>query len=158
MPKKAIIARILPIALAAVILGVMSIIALRDSSALSRRKEDMPPVIDFTWTPLGPTDLRDMKGFLAIKDDYALDFKSYRMRIIELDKSYDLPIDGMMGKEYDQNVSLSLLADNAILARKGQVTLEFSIADDRGQHSTISRTIKLKPAGDAPLDITLEPR
>jgi hypothetical protein len=150
MPNAATALRRLPMVLAVLILGVMGFIMVRDRESLLGRSEDLPPVIEFTWTPLGPVDLREMKGFLSMKDDYALDFTTYRMSIVELDKTYDLPIDGMIGRDYEQNVSLSLLSDNATLKEKGKVTIEFSIADDRGQTSTISRSIKLKPA----LDVT----
>jgi hypothetical protein len=152
MAFKAAALKFLPVSLAIAILGVMSIIVLRDSASIMKRNNDLPPIIDFTWTPIGPTDLREMKGFLSIKDDYALDFTTYKMRIVELDRSYDLPIDGMIGREYEQSVSLSLLADNDVLRQRGKVTVEFSIADDRGQSSTISRTIKLRQLGGIQVD------
>ncbi len=124
-------------------LAVMGIVALRDSRAMLHRGDDLPPVIDFTWTPLEPTDLRDVRGFLSIKDDYGLDFSTYRMRIAEIDKEWGLPIDGLIGKDYEQPISLGLIADRPEIADKRQVTLEFSIADDRGQKTSITRVIRL---------------
>lgn len=128
---------------AVLVLVAMGFVVIRDSRAMLRRSEDLPPVIDFTWTPLEPTDLRDVRGFLSIKDDYGLDFKSYRMRIAELDKEWGLPIDGLVGKDYEQPISLGLIADRPEIADRHQVTVEFSIADDRGQKASITRVIKL---------------
>lgn len=130
------------VASVAVLLLMMFVIA-RDFT-IAGRKEDLPPVIDFTWTPVGPVDLREMKGFLTMRDDYALDFTTYQMKIVELDRTFGLPIDGVIGKDYEQMVSLSLFADNGTLLEKGRVTLQFSIADDKGQVTTIERVMKLK--------------
>ena len=142
--KAATALKYLPAVLSVAILIVTTAIILGDSASLIRRQEDLPPVIDFTWVPLGPVDLREMRGFLKIKDDYALDFTTYRMRIVEIDRSYALPIDGLSGKEYEQPISLSLLADNPRVLERKTLTLEFTIADDRGQKTTVDRTLRLK--------------
>lgn len=131
-----------PIALGLVILVVMGFIITSDTKKLTARTNDLPPQIEFTWSPAGPVDLKQMRGFLTLKDDYGLDFKTYRMRLVEVDKTLDLPIDGLIGKEYETPVSFSLVADNPRL--NGRLTVEISIADDRGQKSTLTRVITLK--------------
>ncbi len=131
-----------PIGLGLVILVVMGFIITSDTKKLTARPEDLPPRIEFTWSPAGPVDLKDMRGYLSLKDDYGLDFKTYRMRLVEVDKTIDLPIDGLIGKEYEAPVSFSLIAGNPRL--NGRLTVEISIADDRGQKSTLTRVITLK--------------
>ncbi|HTK05474.1 MAG TPA: hypothetical protein VL500_07850 [Candidatus Eisenbacteria bacterium] len=135
---------LIPIALAAAILVVMGLIVTRDTRKLMARGQDLPPRIEFTWNPAGPVSLLEMKGFLTIKDDYGIDFTTYRMRLPDLDKTMDLPIDGLIGKDYEQPVSFSLLADNPKLAGKDRLTVEISVADDRGQKSSLTRVIMLK--------------
>ncbi len=126
------------------VLGAMGYVWYRDSQKLLVRVEDTPPVIDFTWAPTEPMDLRDLRGFLTMKDDYALVFKTYKMRIVELIKEWDLPIDGMIGKDYEQPISLGLIADKPEIQYARKVTVQFSISDDKGQRTTIERIIKLK--------------
>jgi len=126
------------------VLGVMGLIIIRDSRAMMTRRDDLPPVVDFTWTPVEPADLREVRGFLSMKDDYGLDFKTYRMRIVEMDKEWGLPIDGLMGKDYEQPISLGLIDDRPEIADSRQVTIEFSIADDRGHATSITRVIRLR--------------
>jgi len=133
-----------PVALAAAILVVMGLIVTRDTKKLTARSEDLPPRIEFTWNPSGPVSLREMKGFLSIKDDYGIDFTTYRMRLPDLDKTLDLPIEGLIGTDYEQPVSFSLLAEHPQLAGKDRLTVEISVADDRGQKSTLTRVIMLK--------------
>jgi hypothetical protein len=133
-----------PLGLSALILVVMGVIIAKDTRALMMRKEDTPPVIDFTWTPAGDVNLKEMRGFLTIKDDYAIDFTTYRFTIVEIGKTFDLPIDGLIGREYEQPVSLSLIADRPEVLRQQKLTVEVEVADDRGQKSTITRVIKLK--------------
>ncbi len=138
----------LSLLLGLVVLAVMGTVILTDRSRLQRTcgvGEDLPPVIEFTWTPLGPLDLKDFRGFLKMRDDCALDFATYRFRIAELDKTLDLPIDGMIGREYESPVALGLLADNPKLADKDRLTIEISVADDKGQETKIERTVRLKP-------------
>jgi len=126
------------------VLGVMGFVWQRDYQKLMTRTEDTPPVIDFTWTPTEPSDLRDLRGFLTMKDDYALDFKTYKMRIVEMNKEWDLPIDGMIGRDYEQPISLGLIADKPEIQEARMVTIQFSISDDKGHRSTIERIIRLK--------------
>lgn len=129
--------------LAVVILVVMFALRLRDGQTPDRTL-DLPPTIDFTWTPAEPTSLREMSGLLAIHDDFALDFTSYRMKIVELDRTLDLPIPGLVGKDYEQPISLSLVADDPRFAAAGKATLEFTITDDKGQRTTVTKTVELK--------------
>ncbi len=131
-----------PLALGLVILVVMGFIITTDTRKLTARAEDLPPRIEFTWTPAGAVSLKEMRGFLTLKDDYGIDFKTYRMRLVELDKTIDLPIDGLIGKDYEQPVSFSLIANDSRL--QGRLTVEISVADDRGQKSTLIRVITLK--------------
>ena len=62
----------------------------------------------------------------------------------ELDRTLDLPIEGLLGREYEQPISLSLIANNAVLINKGEVNVEISVADDAGHETSIVKTIKLK--------------
>lgn len=142
--KEKITASAVSVALAIAILAVMGLIMTRDTRTLSARGDDAPPKIEFSWSPAGPVSLREMKGFLTIKDDYGIDFTSYRMRLPELDKTLDLPIDGLIGKDYEQPISFSLLADNPKLRGHDRLTVEISVADDRGQKATLTRVIMLK--------------
>lgn len=133
-----------PVMLACVILALMALIANKDTRSLISRPTDLPPTIDFTWSPAGPVDLREMRAYLTIKDDYAIDFTTYRLTIEELRKTIDLPIPGMIGKSYDTPVSFSLLADDPRLSGLTHITVMIDVADDRGQKSTLTRTIDLK--------------
>jgi hypothetical protein len=132
-------------AVAVLVLGATGTIFLMQQKALgAKRLEDLPPVIEFTWQPLGRLELKDFRGFLKMRDDYALDFTTYRFRIEELDKTLDLPIDGMIGREYESPVSLSLLSGDPRLAEKDQLNIEISIADDRGQEAVSRHTVLIK--------------
>ena len=133
-----------PVVLASVILLVMVFIIAKDTRVLRTRNEDLPPTIDFTWSPAGAISLRDMKGYLVIRDDYALDFTTYRMRLVELDKTVDLPIEGMIGKDYEQPIFFSLIAGDPHLIGKDKLTVQISIADDKGQKTSIERVIRLR--------------
>lgn len=134
----------LPIVLGALILLAVGAIASEEHLTLFSRGTDRPPTIEFTWTPIGRVSLFEMQGHLKIVDDYALDFTTYRLTIKEIDKTIDLPIDGLVGREYEQDISLSYLANDAILNLKKTATLEFSISDDKGQKTTLVKEIKLK--------------
>jgi len=108
------------------------------------RGEDAPPVVDFTWTPVGRVSLREMKGLVRIQDDHAIDFSTYRFRIVEIDRMLDLLLEGLMGREYEQPVSLSLIADDPVLRQRREVTIEVRVADDIGQEASVRKVIKLK--------------
>ncbi len=142
--KKKILASVIPVALAVVILGVMGLIMSRDTQRLLNRASDQPPQISFTWSPAGPVSLRDMKADLRITDDYGLDFTTYHMRLVELGRDIDLPIPGLIGKEYEQPISFSLIANDPKLIGLTKLTVVISIADDRGQKSEITRIIELR--------------
>lgn len=136
---------VIPLTLGLAILLVMAVIITKDTRKLMTRGEDMPPRIEFSWTPAGAVSLKEMRGFLTLSDDYALDFATYRMRLVELDKTIDLPIDGLIGKDYEQNVSFSLVADSPKLYGREKLTVEIEVADDKGQKSTLTRVITIKP-------------
>lgn len=135
---------LIPLTLGLIILLVMAVIITKDTRSLMTRGDDLPPRIEFSWTPAGAVSLKEMRGFLTLKDDYALDFTTYRMRLVELDKTIDLPIDGMIGKDYEQNVSFSLLAESPMMFGREKLTVEIEVADDKGQKSTLTRVITLK--------------
>lgn len=135
---------LVPLTLGLAILLVMGVIITRDTRQLMERSDDMPPRIEFSWSPAGAVSLREMRGFVTLKDDYGIDFKTYRMRLVEVDKTIDLPIDGLIGKDYEQAISFSLLADHPKLSGKDKLTVEIEVADDRGQRSTLTRIIGLK--------------
>jgi hypothetical protein len=136
--------RLITLSIAVVALFGMSLIYLADWSRINIREEDTPPRIEFTWTPIGPVDLKEMRGYLRLEDDYSLDFTTYRMTIVELDRTFDLPIEGMIGREYETPISLSLLANDPSLYGKPKLTLRFAVSDDQGQAAELERTIHLK--------------
>lgn len=144
MQKKRTFVDYLPIVLGALILLAVAAIAAEEHLTLFSRGTDRPPTIEFTWMPIGRVSLFEMKGHLRMVDDYALDFTTYRMTIKEIDKTIDLPIDGLVGREYEQDISLSYLANDAVLNSRKTVTIEFTIADDKGQKTTLVKEIKLK--------------
>jgi hypothetical protein len=86
-----------------------------------------------------------MKANLSMSDDYALDFKTYQMHLVEADRTIDLPIPGLIGKQYDQPISFSLIADDPKLRGKDKLTVQISVADDKGQKTEITKVIDLKP-------------
>jgi hypothetical protein len=135
---------ILPIVLAAAVLAVMAAIYANDSRAFYRRDRDLPPRIEFSWTPRGPVELEEMKGRLRIEDDYGLDFTTYRMHIREIGKTIDYPVRGVIGRTFEQDIFLSWLANNPKVREHNTLTLDFSIADDRGQEAKATHVIKLK--------------
>lgn len=142
--QRKIVAIAIPFVLAALILGVMALIMSKDTKRLMARNQDQPPQIEFTWSPAGEVSLMEMKGMLTIKDDYALDFTTYRMKLVELDRVLDLPIPGLIGKEYEQPVSFSLIANDPKLEGHSKLTVEISIADDKGQTTVVTKVIPIK--------------
>ncbi|MBI4457447.1 hypothetical protein HY633_00600 [Candidatus Uhrbacteria bacterium] len=129
---------------AAAVIALAGFFAVSGKAAPAGRIHDRPPEIDFTWTPEPPTMLEDIHGRLVMDDDYGLDFSTYRFRVIDIDKTVDLPIAGMIGKRYEQDVYLGLLRDNPVMAKLESVALEFSIADDAGQVTRLVKVIPLK--------------
>ncbi len=143
-PKKKLLA-LLPFGIGVLILGVMALVATQRGRSLVARSHDTPPVIDFTWTPdQGAVSLMDAHALLTIKDDYGIDFTTYRMRLVELDKTLDMPIPGLIGKDYSQPVSFSLIADDPKLKGKHTLTVEITVADDKGQVSTLTKVMPLQ--------------
>jgi hypothetical protein len=131
-------------AVAFLVVGTMAILWSKDVMSYVERGTDDPPTVEFSWTPVGPVDLMEMKGLVRVTDDHGIDFTTYRFRIVELDRTLDLPIEGLVGSEYEQPISLSLIANNAILLQKKEVTIEIVVADDVGQETSIVKVIKLK--------------
>ena len=148
--------RLLPVAVSLAVLLVMTGVFANDWRKMNSREQDMPPVIKFTWTPLGEVNLREFRGFLSMVDDYGLDFTTYQMEIVEIGRTYDMPIPGMLGREYETPVSLGLLANDPKLAGKKQLTLRFEISDDRGQTAKLERVVRLKPIQNDPASMMLE--
>ena len=130
----------------AIVLAVFAIAfargAIRVPTAL--RGKDLPPTVELTWTPAGATTLREFRGHLKLTDDRALDFTSYRFEVVEAGKTVGLPIEGMIGKQYESDVSLALLESYSGLVDKKEVHLKLSIADDAGQRTEIEKTVILK--------------
>jgi hypothetical protein len=105
---------------------------------------DAPPQITLTWSPEGAVDLATMKAHLHITDDRALDFSTYRLTVGEINRTIDLPIAGLIGRDYETDLSFSWLAHDPRLAGAGQMTVTISISDDHGHKSSITRVIPLK--------------
>ena|SRR3990172_11983989 len=150
--------RYLPLVLVGVSLAVLAVIVWLVLSDMRPRPEarsvvDAPPEVSFTWTPLGPLTLREFKGLLTLKDDHALDFATYKFRIVELDKTIGLPIEGLIGKEYSSDIYLSWLADNSQVLQSSSLTFEISVSDDRGQNTSITRVARLK---ESPTELKLQ--
>jgi hypothetical protein len=104
---------------------------------------DEPPLITFTWSPEGAVDLKSMKAHLCLTDDRALDFTTYRLTIVEVAKTLDFPVAGVVGRDYDTDLSFSWLASDPRLTSSKQLTVTVSIADDQGQKSSLTRVIPL---------------
>lgn len=150
--KKKLLSAAIPVGIALIIIAVMGIIMSRDTQKLMYRATDKPPVIDFSWSPAGPVSLREMKGMLKMTDDYGLDFTTYHLKLVELDRDIDLPIPGMIGKEYESPISFSLIADDPKLIGLNKLTVIISIADDRGQKTELTRVIDLRQ------DVSINPK
>jgi hypothetical protein len=116
----------------------------RRTAAPTSAITDQPPVIEFTWTPDGPADLKTVTGHLKMTDDRALDFSSYLMTISEISRKFDFGVTGVIGREYETDLHFSWLANDQALAEAGQMTLIFEIADDAGHKAAITKTIPLK--------------
>lgn len=142
--QRKLLATAVPVVLAVLIIALMALIMNKETKRLLSRQQDQAPKIEFTWSPAGEVSLMDMKGMLTITDDYALDFTTYRMKLVELDREIDLPIPGLVGKEYEQPISFSLVANDDKLWGRDKLTVIISIADDKGQKSEITRVIPLK--------------
>ncbi|MEY4723568.1 MAG: hypothetical protein RLZZ324_1081 [Candidatus Parcubacteria bacterium] len=137
----------LPIALAIVILVVMTGIIITRGAASFSRSTDAPPTIEFTWSPAGTVSLQDLRGHIHITDDHALNFKTYKMTLVEAKRTLPFPLaDQIIGKEYDDDrVYFSLLANDPQMSGKDKLTVQIEIADDAGQKTSIERVINIKP-------------
>ncbi|HCC21902.1 hypothetical protein A2480_00645 [Candidatus Uhrbacteria bacterium RIFOXYC2_FULL_47_19] len=109
------------------------------------RGQDNKPTIDFTWTPLGRVRLTEMVGQVFLEDDYALDFSTFKIEVVEINKVLKIARDDLVGREYTDRVSFAQLAGNPEINTRGQMTLRISVADDRGQLTEIERVIKINP-------------
>lgn len=166
IPKRFFV--VLPVILGVLILGVVAVGALRDRDAAigiaesrfeKKKGGDQPPEVDFTWTPSGAVTLREMVGRLSLKDDHALDFKTYKMYLVELDKTVTLPMaESLIGREYEDRISFSLQAENPQLIGKDKLTVQIEIADTKGNKTSIERIIKLRPdvINAAPIEVKTE--
>jgi hypothetical protein len=132
-----------PFVLAVAILVVVALIRSDTVGRMAERGSDNPPTIEFTWSPASPADLNEVRGKLFISDDYGLDFTTYEMTLVELERSLDLPIEGLVGKQYEQDIFLGLVAEEFAATGAGHLTLEFVIADDRGQWTEVTRKIEI---------------
>jgi len=134
----------IPVILAAVF--VVGLLAVEYSKSLQTmaRGADEPPTIDFTWTPIGRVDLKEMVGTVKLQDDHALDFSTYKVTIVEMGREITLPIDGVIGRDYEQKLSFAMYDGNLNLLKKQQMTLKIEVADDIGQKTEIERVVKLK--------------
>ena len=119
------------------------------------RGQDNKPTVDFTWTPLGRVRLTEMVGQVFLEDDYALDFSTFEVEVVELRKVLKIAREDLVGREYTDRVSFAQLAGNPEINARGQMTLRISVADDRGQKTEIERVVKINPElGDAELKVT----
>jgi hypothetical protein len=124
---------------AVAVLVVAGGFALRGAVASRTRGGDASPEIQFSWGyDSGEQTLRHFSGQLTMSDDWGLDFTTYRLRIPEANREIDLPIEGLVGKKYESPVYLGLLDGDASLKDKQELTLEFTIADDKGHSTTKS--------------------
>lgn len=122
-----------------------SLFYLKGDGSLTLPFRDNPPVIEFTWTPLGEVDLKTVVGHLKMSDDKALDFGTYRMTVMETGNTYDLPIQGgVIGRLYETDLRFSWLANNPNLLSSDRMTLNFSIADNAGHKTSLIKAIPLK--------------
>lgn len=131
-------------AIALGVILIIGVVALNDDIRLMARGEDRPPEVDFTWSPIGKVTLLEMVGHIRIEDDYALDFSTLAVRIVELDRVLEIVRPDVIGREYESDVHFGLLHEHPVLLKYGRMTLDISIADDRGQVTRIERVVKLK--------------
>ncbi|MFH1047970.1 MAG: hypothetical protein V1738_06755 [Patescibacteria group bacterium] len=134
----------LPVILGAVFIVALLSIEYGKSLRLMARGADNPPTVEFTWVPVGRVSLKEMIGTVKLKDDHALDFTTYNLKVVELGRDIGLPIEGMLGREYEQQVSFAMFDGYLELLKRGQMTLQIEVADDIGQKTTIERIVKLK--------------
>jgi hypothetical protein len=105
---------------------------------------DEPPRITFECSPPGEMDLRSTQCRLRLTDESGLDFSTYRMTIKEIGREFDMPIEGgMIGRDYESNISFGLLADNDDLISHGKMTVEFRISDISGKETTLEKPFLL---------------
>jgi hypothetical protein len=135
----------LPVILAAIFVVGLILVEYGTQIRLAARGADHPPTVDFTWTPIGRVDLKEMVGTVTLVDDHALDFSTYKITVVELGREIDLPIVGIIGREYEQKVSFAMFDGNLQLLKKGEMTLQVEVADDVGQKTVIERIVKIKP-------------
>ena len=141
--------KIIVASLAGVVVVVLSSVILIQSQgglkAWWNSQFDAPPNITFVWTPETPTSLREFTGFLTMDDDQGLDFSTYRFTVEEINKTVDFGVTGVMGTRYETKIYLALIADNPVFKTTRQATVVVSIADLKGQTTTIRRVVKLAP-------------
>ncbi|OIO51779.1 hypothetical protein COY93_00970 [Candidatus Uhrbacteria bacterium CG_4_10_14_0_8_um_filter_58_22] len=142
-------------------LAIIAIVLILASSKYGKRisylvrGQDDKPTIDFTWIPLGRVRLTEMVGQVFLEDDYALDFSTFKIEVVEIGKVLRIAREDLVGREYTDRVSFAQLAGNPEINMRGQMTLRISVADDRGQLTEIERVIKINPElGSAEMKVT----
>jgi len=141
-----------PIILAAVFVMALIVVEYGKTLSLAARGTDNKPTVDFTWTPIGRVSLREMVGKIRVEDDYAIDFSTLKVEIVELRRTIDVTREDVIGKSFEQNMSFAMFDGNLELLKRGQMTLRISVADDVGQETVIERVVKL----DVPKGLTPE--
>ncbi|MBU0624786.1 hypothetical protein KKF05_00405 [Patescibacteria group bacterium] len=136
----------LPIILAAVLIVLLLVVEYGQSLRLAVRGIDNKPTVDFTWTPIGRVSLKEMIGRVKVEDDYALDFNTLKLEIVELNQTIELTRSDVIGKSFEQEISLAMFDNQPELMTRGQMTIRVSVADDRGQEAILERVVKLKPS------------
>ncbi len=134
----------LPVILAAAfVVGLLAVEYGKSLQTMARGGDD-PPTVDFTWTPVGRVDLKEMVGTVKLQDDHALNFSTYKITILELNREITLPVEGVIGRDYEQQISFAMFDGNLNLLKKQAMTIKIEVADDAGQHTAIQRIVKLK--------------
>jgi hypothetical protein len=133
-----------PVILAAVFVVGLLVVEYSKSIQTMVRGTDEPPTIDFTWTPIGRVNLKEMVGTVKLEDDHALDFSTYKVTVMELNREIGLPVEGVIGRDYEQQMSFAMFDGNLELLKRQQMTLKVEVADDAGQKTEIEQVVKLK--------------
>ncbi|MFH2062731.1 MAG: hypothetical protein ABIJ46_01095 [bacterium] len=143
-----------PIVAAVIFIAVLVVADRWKSFSHLTRGQDNKPTVDFTWTPIGRVRLTEMVGMVRVQDDYAIDFSTLKVQVVELNKTIKISRDDLVGRDYEERVSFAMLAGNVEIASRGQMTLRISVADDAGQVTEIERVIKIEPElGNATLSV-----
>jgi hypothetical protein len=103
------------------------------------------PSIEFSCDQTEAVDLRTVRCRVRMEDETALDYSTYRMRLLEIGEEYDLPVEGgLIGRDYESSINLGWLASRTDVTMQDQLTVEFSVADDQGHATTVRRVLPLR--------------